>query len=71
MSVGTKQVLMDFYKDGNGVAFGKVAESAETVEFGWPLVLSEPLGVEQGGTGADTASAACTKLGAVKKSAIP
>ena len=26
VSVGTKQVLMDFYKDGNGVAFGKVAE---------------------------------------------
>ena len=68
VSVGTKQVLMDFYKDGNGVAFGKVAESSGKVEFGWPLVLSQPLGVEQGGTGADTASAACTNLGAVKKS---
>ena len=68
VSVGTKQVLMDFYKDGNGIAFGKVAESAETVEFGWPVVLSEPLGVEQGGTGSTTASDACTSLGAVKKS---
>ena len=68
VSVGTKQVLMDFYKDGNGIAFGKVAESAETVEFGWPLVLSEPLGVDQGGTGSTTASDACTSLGAVKKS---
>ena len=68
VSVGTKQVLMDFYKDGNGVAFGKVAESSGKVEFGWPLVLSQPLGVDQGGTGAATASAACAKLGAVKKS---
>ena len=65
--IGTKQVMMDFYKDGSGIAFGKVAENAGKVEFGWPLLLSEPLGVDQGGTGAETASAACTKLGAVKK----
>ena len=68
VSIGTKQVMMDFYKDGSGIAFGKVAENAGKVEFGWPLMLSEPLGVDQGGTGAETASAACTKLGAVKKS---
>lgn len=68
VSVGTKQVLMDFYKDGNGVAFGKVAESSGKVEFGWPVVLSQPLGVDQGGTGASTASSACSNLGAVKKS---
>ena len=66
-SIGTKQVMMDFYKDGSGIAFGKVAENAGKVEFGWPLLLSEPLGVDQGGTGAETASSACTKLGAVKK----
>lgn len=41
VSVGTKQVLMDFYKDGNGVAFGKVAEGSGKVEFGWPVVLSQ------------------------------
>ena len=67
VSIGTKQVMMDFYKDGTGIAFGKVAENAGKVEFGWPLLLSEPLGVDQGGTGAETASTACTKLGAVKK----
>ena len=67
VSIGTKQVMMDFYKDGSGIAFGKVAENAGKVEFGWPLLLSEPLGVDQGGTGAETASSACTKLGAVKK----
>ena len=67
VSIGTKQVMMDFYRDGSGIAFGKVAENAGKVEFGWPLLLSEPLGVNQGGTGAETASSACTKLGAVKK----
>lgn len=68
VSIGTKQVMMDFYKDGSGIAFGKVAENAGKVEFGWPLMLAEPLGVDQGGTGATTGSAACGKLGAVKKS---
>ena len=68
VSIGTKQVMMDFYKDGSGIAFGKVAESPGKVEFGWPLLLSEPLGLDQGGTGASFASAACTKLGALKKS---
>ena len=48
VSIGTKQAMMDFYKDGTGIAFGKVAENAGKVEFGWPLLLSEPLGVDQG-----------------------
>lgn len=43
-----------FYHDGNGIAFGKVAENAERVEFGWPLILSSALGVAYGGTGATT-----------------
>ncbi len=68
VSIGTKQVLMDFYRSGNGIAFGKVAENPETVEFGWPLKLAEPLEVDQGGTGGTTATTACNKLGAVKKS---
>lgn len=68
VSVGTKQVMMDFYKDGSGVAFGKVAESPGKVEFGWPVQLTEPLGVEQGGTGATAGAAACGNIGAVKKS---
>ena len=49
VSVGTKQVMMDFYKDGSGVAFGKVAETPGAVEFGWPVKLSAPLAVDQGG----------------------
>lgn len=67
VSIGTKQVMMDFYKDGSGVAFGKVAEKPGKVEFGWPVQLSTPLGVDQGGTGANNASGACGNLGAVKK----
>lgn len=68
VSIGTKQVLMDFYSKGNGIAFGKVAENPETVEFGWPVKLAEPLEVDQGGTGGTTGATACNKLGAVKKS---
>lgn len=68
VSIGTKQVMMDFYKDGSGVAFGKVAETPGAVEFGWPVKLSEPLGVAQGGTGSNSAAGACNSLGAVKKS---
>lgn len=68
VSIGTKQVMMDFYKDGSGVAFGKVAENPGKVEFGWPVQLSTPLGVDQGGTGANNAASACGNMGAVKKS---
>ena len=32
VSVGTKQVTMDFYRDGTGVAFGKVCENDGAVE---------------------------------------
>ena len=67
VSIGTKQVMMDFFRNGTGIAFGKVAELANTVEFGWPLLLTAPLGLSQGGTGAATGAAACDNIGAVKK----
>nr|HML46253.1 DUF859 family phage minor structural protein [Clostridia bacterium] len=67
VSIGTKQVMMDFYRNGTGIAFGKVAETAGAVEMGWPIILSEPLGVAQGGTGSDNGTGACNNLGAVKK----
>lgn len=67
VSIGTKQVMMDFYRNGTGIAFGKVAEVANMVEFGWPLLLTAPLGLSQGGTGADNAASACANIGAVKK----
>jgi hypothetical protein len=41
ISVSTKQVMQDFYRDGTGVAFGKVAETPNAVEFAWKLVASD------------------------------
>ena len=67
VSIATKQVMMDFYKDGSGIAFGKVAEQSGKVEFGWPVILSSALGIAYGGTGATTAAAALANLGGVKK----
>lgn len=68
VSIGTKKVMMDFYRDGTGVAFGKVAETSGRVEFGWPVKLSSPLPVSDGGTGTSSAAQACVNLGAVRKS---
>ena len=67
VSIGTKGVIMDFLADGSGIAFGKVAETSGYVEFGWPLKLTEPLEIAQGGTGASTAAGARAALGAVNK----
>ena len=63
VSVGTKQVMMDFLEDGSGIAFGKVAEEPGYAEFGWPVKLSTPLPVAQGGTGQTTVAAARNALG--------
>lgn len=41
VSVSTKQVMQDFYRDGTGVAFGKVAETPNAAEFAWKLVASD------------------------------
>jgi hypothetical protein len=68
VSIGTKQVMMDFYRNGTGIAFGKVAEVPNTVEFGWPLMLVAPLTIAQGGTGATSATAALAALGAAAAS---
>ena len=68
VSIGTKKVMMDFYRDGTGVAFGKVAETSGRVEFAWPVKLSSPLPLADGGTGANSGALACYNLGAVRKS---
>ena len=41
VSVGTKQVMQDFYRDGTGVAFGKVAETPNVAEFAWKLMAPD------------------------------
>ena len=68
VNIGTKQVIMDFMADGSGIGLGKVAETSGYVELGWPLKLTAPLEIAQGGTGASTAAAARSALGAVSKS---
>lgn len=68
VSIGTKRVVLDFYRNGTGIAFGKVAETAGAVEFGWPLMLVAPLTIAQGGTGATSATAALAALGAAAAS---
>lgn len=68
VEIGTKQVMIDLYQDGTGIAFGKVAETPGAVEFGWPIKLTEPLEVTQGGTGANNGASACANIGAVQKS---
>lgn len=57
--------MLDFYRDGTGIAFGKVAENTGKAEFGWPLKLSTPLAVSEGGTGGTTQATACAGIGAL------
>ena len=59
--------IMHIKKGGKAVGFGVAAGEDETVTFGWPIILNKPLGVDQGGTGAASAGAALTALGAVAK----
>ena len=59
---------MDILSAGNGIAFGKVAELPETVDFGWPLKLSQPLGIAYGGTGEADSENALLNLGGVRRS---
>ena len=67
VSIGTKTVIMDFLADGTGIGIGKIAEASGKCEIGWPLELSAPLSVDNGGTGATTAANAIANLGGVKK----
>ena len=66
--VSSAAYIMHVKKGGKALGFGMAAGADETVSFGWPLILSKPLAVAQGGTGANTASGACSAIGAVKKS---
>ena len=68
ISIGTKQVLLDFLSNGNGIGIGKVAETNGYIDCGWPLKLSTPLAIAYGGTGSVNADAAIANLGGVKKS---
>ena len=66
--VSSAAYIMHVKKGGKALGFGMAAGADGTASFGWPLILSKPLAVAQGGTGANTASGACSAIGAVKKS---
>ena len=66
--VSSAAYIMHVKKGGRALGFGMAAGADGTASFGWPLILSKPLAVAQGGTGANTASGACSAIGAVKKS---
>ena len=66
--INSAAYIMHIKKGGKAVGFGMAAGDDETVSFGWPIKLTAPLEVSQGGTGASTAANACAALGAVKKS---
>ena len=66
--INSAAYIMHIKKGGRAVGFGMAAGDDETVSFGWPIKLTAPLEVSQGGTGASTAANACAALGAVKKS---
>ena len=69
--LATVAVTTDYYKDGTGIAFGKVAEQGNLFECAWPvkfnksLTLGTALPIGSGGTGATSASAARTNLGII------
>ena len=67
ITVPSAAYIMHIKKGGKAVGFGTAAGADNTVTFGWPVKLSEPLGVAQGGTGSTAAASACSNLGAVKK----
>ena len=66
--VSSAAYIMHVKKGGKALGFGMAAGADETASFGWPLILSKPLAVAQGGTGANTTNGACSAIGAVKKS---
>ena len=57
--------IMHIKKGGKAVGFGMAAGADQTVSFGWPIKLAQPLEVSQGGTGGTTPASACAALGAV------
>ena len=68
ITVPSAAYIMHIKKGGKAVGFGTAAGADNTVTFGWPVKLNNPLEVSQGGTGANNASSACGNIGAVKKS---
>ena len=67
LTIPSISYIMHVKRGGKALGFGVAAGADNTVTFGWPLKLNTKLEVSQGGTGAGSASSACSNLGAVKK----
>ena len=67
INIQSAAYLLHFKKGGKAIGIGKAAGDDYTISLGWPLKLTSPLEVSQGGTGASSATAACTNIGAVSK----
>lgn len=73
-TLSAEGAIMSWISGGRGVAFGKVAETANEAEFAWLIhgkqgaQLDVALPVASGGTGADNAGDALTNLGALDAS---
>ena len=66
--IGSAEYVMHVKKGGKAIGFGMAAGDDETVSFGWPVKMSTPLAVSEGGTGATSAAFARFALGCVSSS---
>lgn len=66
--ISSAAYILHVKKGGRAIGFGMAAGADDTVSFGWPIILSAPLAVAQGGTGAVSATAALAALGAAAAS---
>jgi len=66
--IGSAEYVIHVKKGGKAIGFGMAAGDDETVSFGWPVKMSEPLPVSEGGTGASSAAFARFALGCVASS---
>lgn len=67
ITIQSAAYLLHFKIGGKAIGIGKAAGDDNTISLGWPLKLTAPLEVTQGGTGANTPTAACSNIGAVSK----
>lgn len=66
--IGSAEYVIHVKKGGKAIGFGMAAGDDETASFGWPVKMSSPLAVSEGGTGATSAALARFALGCVASS---